>query len=79
MHAELRCLFQTLFPNRVFSLDEILFYTVIFHSLRHGLHVVFYRGLLVSTYVVCERLSVMYEPAGVVEILVQILHFTPIL
>ena len=34
---------------------------------------------LVSTYVVCERLSVMYEPAGVVEILVQILQFTPIL
>ena len=28
--------------------------------------------LLVSTYVVCERLSVMHEPAGVVEILVQI-------
>ena len=27
--------------------------------------------LLVSTYVVCERLSVMHEPAGVVEILVQ--------
>ena len=26
---------------------------------------------LVSTYVVCERLSVMHEPAGVVEILVQ--------
>ena len=35
--------------------------------------------LLVSTYVVCERLSVMHEPAGVVEILVQILQFTPIL
>ena len=34
---------------------------------------------LVSTYVVCERLSVMHEPAGVVEILVQILQFTPIL
>ena len=34
---------------------------------------------LVSTYVVCERLSVMHEPAGVVEILVQILHNTPIL
>ena len=33
--------------------------------------------LLVSTYVVCERLSVMHEPAGVVEILVQILQFTP--
>ena len=29
--------------------------------------------LLVSTYVVCERLSVMHEPAGVVENLVQIL------
>ena len=36
-------------------------------------------NLLVSTYVVCERLSVMHEPAGVVEILVQILQFTPIL
>ena len=36
-------------------------------------------SLLVSTYVVCERLSVMHEPAGVVEILVQILQFTPIL
>ena len=36
-------------------------------------------GLLVSTYVVCERLSVMHEPAGVVENLVQILQFTPIL
>ena len=35
--------------------------------------------LLVSTYVVCERLSVMHEPAGVVEILVQILQNTPIL
>ena len=34
---------------------------------------------LVSTYVVCERLSVNHEPAGVVEILVQILQFTPIL
>ena len=34
---------------------------------------------LVSTYVVCERLSVMHEPAGGVEILVQILQFTPIL
>ena len=33
--------------------------------------------MLVSTYVVCERLSVMHEPAGVVEILVQILQFTP--
>ena len=32
--------------------------------------------LLVST---CERLSVMHEPEGVVEILVQILQFTPIL
>ena len=32
--------------------------------------------LLVSTYVVCERLSVMHEPAGVVEILVQILQNT---
>ena len=32
---------------------------------------------LVSTYVVCERLSVMHEPAGVVEILVQILRNTP--
>ena len=37
------------------------------------------RKLLVSTYVVCERLSVMHEPAGVVENLVQILQFTPIL
>ena len=37
------------------------------------------RCLLVSTYVVCERLSVMHEPAGVVENLVQILQFTPIL
>ena len=36
-------------------------------------------SLLVSAYVVCERLSVMHEPAGVVEILVQILQFTPIL
>ena len=35
--------------------------------------------LLVSTYVVCERLSVMHEPAGVVEILVQIPQNTPIL
>ena len=35
--------------------------------------------LLVSTYVVCERLSVMHEPAGVVEILVQIRQNTPIL
>ena len=34
---------------------------------------------LVSTYVVCERLSVMHEPAGVVENLVQILQNTPIL
>ena len=34
---------------------------------------------LVSTYVVCERLSVMHEPAGVVENLVQILQFTPIM
>ena len=32
--------------------------------------------LLVSTYVVCERLSVMHEPAGVVENLVQILQNT---
>ena len=32
---------------------------------------------LVSTYVVCERLSVMHEPAGVVENLVQILQNTP--
>ena len=38
-----------------------------------------YIPLLVSTYVVCERLSVMHEPAGVVEILVQILQNTPIL
>ena len=29
------------------------------------------KSLLVSTYVVCERLSVMHEPAGVVENLVQ--------
>ena len=36
-------------------------------------------NLLVSTYVVCERLSVMHEPAGVVENLDQILQFTPIL
>ena len=36
-------------------------------------------NLLVSTYVVCERLSVMHEPAGVVENLVQILQNTPIL
>ena len=40
---------------------------------------IFWDILLVSTYVVCERLSVMHEPAGVVEILVQILQFTPIL
>ena len=33
--------------------------------------------LLISTYVVCERLSVMHEPAGVVEILVQILPEYP--
>ena len=33
--------------------------------------------LLVSTYVVCERLSVMHEPAGMVEILVQILQNSP--
>ena len=32
---------------------------------------------LVSTYVVRERLSVMHEPVGVVENLVQILRFTP--
>ena len=38
-----------------------------------------FRFSLVSTYVVCERLSVMHEPAGVVEILVQILQNTPIL
>ena len=36
-------------------------------------------NLLVSTYVVCERLSVTHEPAGVVENLVQILQNTPIL
>ena len=37
-----------------------------------------YQGiLLVSTYVVCERLSVMHEPAGVVEILVQNPQNTP--
>ena len=35
-------------------------------------------GSLVSTYVVCERLSVMHEPAGVVEILVQILPEYPL-
>ena len=39
----------------------------------------FHNLVLVSTYVVCERLSVMHEPAGVVEILVQILQNTPIL
>ena len=33
---------------------------------------------LVSTYVVCERLSVMHGPAGVVEILVQILPEYPL-
>ena len=33
--------------------------------------------LLLVTYVVCERLSVMHEPAGVVENLVQILQNTP--
>ena len=33
---------------------------------------------LVSTYVVCERLFVMHEPAGVVEILVQILLEYPL-
>ena len=33
---------------------------------------------LVSTYVVCERLSVMHEPSGVVEILVQILPEYPL-
>ena len=36
-------------------------------------------NFLVSTYVVCDRLSVMHEPAGVVENLVQILQNTPIL
>ena len=36
-----------------------------------------YPNCLVSTYVVCERLSVMHEPAGVVEILVQILQKSP--
>ena len=41
-------------------------YLILFHS-------------LVYTYVVCERLSVMHEPAGVVENLVQILQNTPIL
>ena len=40
---------------------------------------IFWLVHLVSTYVVCERLSVMHEPAGVVEILVQILQNTPIL
>ena len=35
-------------------------------------------ALLVSTYVVCERLSVMHESAGVVEILVQILPEYPL-
>ena len=44
-----------------------------------NLHTILYNPFLVSTYVVCERLSVMHEPAGVVEILVQILQFTPIL
>ena len=39
----------------------------------------YFGNLLVSTYVVCERLSVMHEPAGVVEILVQIPQNTPIL
>ena len=33
--------------------------------------------LLVSTYIVCERLSVMHEPVGVVEILVQNPQNTP--
>ena len=43
-------------------------------------HVILVNTLsLVSTYVVCKRLSVMHEPAGVVEILVQILQNTPIL
>ena len=46
-------------------------------------HLIFNRNgstrLLISTYVVCERLSVMHEPAGVVENLVQILQNTPIL
>ena len=37
----------------------------------------FISRLLVSTYVVCERLSVMHEPAGVVEILVQNPQNTP--
>ena len=35
-------------------------------------------ALLVSTYVVCDRLSVMHESAGVVEILVQILTEYPL-
>ena len=37
-----------------------------------------FTALFVSTYVVCERLSVMHEPAGVVEILVQILPEYPL-
>ena len=41
------------------------------------LEVNFLLNLLVSTHVVCERLSVMHEPAGVVEILVQILQNSP--
>ena len=51
---------------------------------QRPLHCIFcccclFNPLLVSTYVVCERLSVMHEPAGVVEILVQILQNTVIL
>ena len=41
-------------------------------SLKIKMHIS--KILLVSTYVVCERLSVMHEPAAVVEILVQILQ-----
>ena len=50
-----------------------------FKRFLHGPVVLNLGVLLVSTYVVCERLSVMHEPAGVVEILVQILQNTPIL
>ena len=44
-------------------------------SLSRALHT--QRIYLYATYVVCERLSVMHEPAGVVEILVQILTEYP--
>ena len=51
---------------------------LIFYSFCETFNMRNHYRLLVSTYVVCERLSVMHEPAGVVENLVQILQNTPI-